>query len=557
MARVRIMRWWSRAALVAMALAASSPSLASDQDPEDRADPSIAAEQEEADEAARPARRENRPVVRSEAEQASAPSQAIVAGAIRVDGATALPQAAYAPAIEPYLGRQLSPADLRALARDVGDVARRAGYGLATAWVPPQDVASGVLRVRIDEGRIDAVEATGPAAPAVERLLRRLTGGAPVPTARLERQLLLAGDIAGVSLGRARLDRGGGRNVLRVESEYQAVRGRASMDNWGSSAIGPVRARAMVEANGTLVFGDRLTLGGTVTPLQPRELQFVHASYSLPLGSGGTEAFIRTYRSHSAAGGRLRGRDLDGDSVEIEAGLSHPLVRSRAESLWGHVLAGIRDSELTREGVLVRDDRIVTLTGLLYGTARVAGGLGRARMQLVQGLDALGATERGDPEASRDDAGGVFTKLVLWADYVRRLGAGFSVQLSGEGQLASRPLLASEEMGLGGRTFLRGYDYREFAGDRGIAGGAELRYDLRRSPEPLRRAQIYLYADAGRVENLRGGFGGGSLASAGGGVRLAFDDGFDAGVELGVPLARGFDGRRPDPRLSFTLVSRF
>lgn len=558
MASIRILRWWSKAALVVAAIAAAWPAAALAQtDPDDRADSAIASEDERRPEpvqVSRPAP----PAMQAEVEDGSAPAgAAFVAGAIRVDGAVALPPSAFAAAIEPYLGRPLSSADLRALARDIGDAARHAGYGLASAWIPPQTVNGGVLRVRLEEGRIDAVEATGPAGPSVERLLRRLTGGAPVATAALERQLLLAGDLAGVSVGHARLDRSSGRNVLKVETGFERARVRASMDNWGTDAIGPVRARFFADFNGTFMTGDRASFGATVTPLQPREFQLVQAAYSVPIGTAGTEATVRVYLSQSQAGASLRSRDLDGDSVELEAGLSHPLVRSRAESLWAHLFLSVRDSELTRADLTVRDDRITSVSASLYGIARMAGGFGRARVALLQGLDLFDATERGDPLASRVDAGGAFTKLALWAEYVRALGRGFSVELSGEGQIASRPLLASEEMGLGGRTFLRGYDYREFSGDRGVAGGAELRYDFARTPEPLQRVQLYAYADAGTVENLRGGFGGGSLASAGGGLRVFLDPGLDLGLELGVPLADGFSGHKPDPRLSFTLGARF
>ena len=558
MGRVRILSWWSKAALAAAAMAAACPASAAIQsNPDDRADSAIAGEDEHNAEPIRADRVATETVESQEIESGSGPASGLVAGAIRIDGATALPPSAFAPAIERYLGRPLSPSDLRALARDVGDTARRAGYGLATAWIPPQTVNGGVLRIRLDEGRIDAVEASGPSAPAVERLLRRLTGGAPVTTAALERQLLLAGDLAGVSVGRARLDRSGGRNVLRVETGFDQARVRASIDNWGTEAVGPVRARFLADFNGTFMTGDRASLGATVMPLQPREFQLIQAAYSVPIGTSGTEATVRVFLSRSQAGAALRSRDLDGDSVELEAGLSHPLIRSRAESLWGHTFLTVRDSELTRANLPARDDRIASVSASLYGIARMAGGFGRGRVSLVQGLDAFDATERGDPLASRIDAGGAFSKLALWAEYVRSLGSHFSLQLSGEGQIASRPLLASEEMGLGGRAFLRGYDYREFAGDRGVAGGAELRYDFARAPEPLRRAQLYVYADAGRVENLRGGFGGGSLASAGGGLRVYFDRNIDFGIELGVPLSDGFSGDRPDPRLSFTLGGRF
>jgi hemolysin activation/secretion protein len=69
--------------------------------------------------------------------------------------------------------------------------------------------------------------------------------------------------------------------------------------------------------------------------------------------------------------------------------------------------------------------------------------------------------------------------------------------------------------------------------------------------------QIYVYADAGRVTNLRGGGGGGSLASAGGGFRAWLHRGFEAGVELGLPLTDGAFDDDPDPRFSFNLGKRF
>lgn len=206
----------------------------------------------------------------------------------------------------------------------------------------------------------------------------------------------------------------------------------------------------------------------------------------------------------------------------------------------------------------MRDDRIVTATATLFGNARLGGGRVRVRLNYVQGFDGLGATGRGDPLASRPDGGGPFSKAEFWVQYERPLGRGFSIDLRGQGQIASRPLLASEEFGLGGRQFLRGFDYWELSGDEGAAGAAEVRYDLAGGlPRPLRRLQLYLYADAGRVTNLRGGFGGGSLASAGGGVRAWLVDGFEAGLELGLPLTDGLFDDDPDPRFSFTLGSRF
>jgi hemolysin activation/secretion protein len=522
----------------------------------DQADPAVVREQIGEEE--QPRQREAPRVATPVAARAPTLAEPITPGAIRVEGATVLGPADFASALEPYLGRPLGAEELRALTRDVADVARRAGFGLATAWVPRQSLVAGVLRVQLDEGRVDAVEVSGNARALIQPRLDGLATGQPLRTADLERRLLLAGDMPGVSLGRARIARRAGRNILIVAASINRVRGWASVDNSGSSAVGPVRARLSVDFNSIAIAGDRLSVGGVVTPVQPREFQYGEASYSVPIGRNGTEASVAVYAGHSDAGGSLRGLDVAGVSTQIEAQASHPLVRSRAASLWGSLSFSVRDSTLDRLGARVRDDRIVTASATLSGNARIAGGRLRVRLSYVQGLDILGMTMRGDPLASRDDAGGPFSKVEFWTEYERPLGHGFGIDLRGAGQLASRPLLASEEFGLGGRQFLRGFDYWEMSGDEGAVISGELRYDLRRGlPGPLTRLQLYLYADAGRVTNLAGGFGGGTLASAGGGVRAWLRDGFQAGVELGVPLTDGAFDEDADPRFSFSLGSRF
>jgi hemolysin activation/secretion protein len=548
------------AALAAAALLAPVAGRASDvvQNPVDRVDPSVVERQlgnEERHNQA-PAGPTLPAAPRRDTSVPDGPP--IVAGAIRVDGATALPPATFAAAIEPYLGRPLGGEELRALARDIAAAARQAGYGLATAWIPSQGLDRGVLHVVIDEGRIDAIEASGPGHEALERRLAPLATGRPVRTADLERALLLAGDMPGVSYERPRIVRRNGRNFLVVGTGFDRVQGRLSIDNAGSATSGPVRARAGVDVHSVLADGDRLSLGAMVTPLQPREFQLVEGSYRVPVGRAGTEIAVAAYAAHSRAGGSLRDADLGGDSRQIELSVIQPLLRSRAASIWASAAIAVRDSNLDRAGARVRDDRIVTTSATVYANAQLAGGRVRVRLNYVQGLDWLRATMRGDPLASRSDAGGRFSLIESWIQYDRALGRGFSLQLAGEAQLASRPLLASEEIGLGGRQFLRAFDYWEVSGDEGAAASAELRYDVPgRLPARLRRLQLYLYGDAGRATNLRGGFGGGTLASAGGGARAWFARGYEATIELGVPLTDGPFDDHPDPRLSFSLGRRF
>ena len=566
----------------------------------DRADPSLM-RQEMRDQRPAPAPMRQSIRIQPQADGGtSAQVGAVMVGAVHVEGAVALPASVFGPAIEPFLGRQLSPADLRQLADAVAKAAREAGYGLATAQVPQQVIEHGILRVIVDEGRIDAVEPTGNGSDAIRPLLRKLVNGRPVRTADLERQLLLAGDVAGLhddGIGSfpldprrgqcrwgaeqrghcidgaavdvlrhpavggpppgARIDRVDGRNVLRLRARQDRAAVRASLDNWGSSPIGPLRARLDVDVNGALFADDQLSIGGLITAAQPREFQFVRGAWSVPLGNGGTQLSVSGYYGHSRPGAALKSRNLEGETLGASLAVSHPLIRIRSASLWARADFSMLNSTLDEQGSRIRRDHIRSATASLDGVSRLGNGWLRGDLSVVQGFSGLGATRRGDPLASRSDAGGAYTKLAFSAQYAGSLGGRFSLSLAGEGQLASRPLLSAEEMGLGGRSFLRGYDDWEVAGDEGATASAELRYDLGKVVPQVHRLQLYTYADAGTVHNLKGGTGGGSLASAGGGLRVTLKNGMDANFELGVPLKHSPVTADPKPRFSFALTIPF
>ncbi|MBV8687714.1 MAG: ShlB/FhaC/HecB family hemolysin secretion/activation protein [Alphaproteobacteria bacterium] len=496
-----------------------------------------------------------RPAIRVAAGTSSL-AEGLLVGAVQIEGATALPVAAFAPAIQPYLGRQLGRDELRSLAADVAGVARQAGYGLASARVPQQRLANGILRVKVDEGRIDAVEVSGDGASAVQPLLNRLISGRPIKTVELERQLLLAGDVAGVSTRGARIEDRGGVRTLLLQALRRPAAGRITTDNWGSSVVGPVIGTVTYDLNGLVGSRDRLSLGGSLS-IQPREYQFASAAYTAPIGSRGTEVSLSGFYGHLRPGAELRNEDLAGRSLDLRAGLSHPLLRARSASLWASVEAAARNSDVDRAGSADRRDRIRSVAATLSGLAQAGGGRLRGRLALIQGMPLLGATQRGSALASRSDAGAGFTKVEFYTSYQRAFGRRFSVVAALTGQVAATPLLSSMEMGLGGRSFLRAYDYRELSGDSGAAASVETRFDLGNIAGVVTRTQLYAYADAGSVHNLRAGRGGGSLASAGGGVRFSLATGLDASVEAGIPLKASPYDASPKPRFSFSLSHPF
>jgi len=134
------------------------------------------------------------------------------------------------------------------------------------------------------------------------------------------------------------------------------------------------------------------------------------------------------------------------------------------------------------------------------------GGNYRGRLMVSRGLDILSAKQAGDPLASRPDASFDCTSLYGWFTWDRPLAGLFSLALGGRGQLASDPVLVTQDLGLGGSSFLRGYNFNERSGDEGIMGFGELRYAWRGNGFWLPRGKAYVFADGGVVSNLEDGF---------------------------------------------------
>ena len=209
-------------------------------------------------------------------------------------------------------------------------------------------------------------------------------------------------------------------------------------------------------------------------------------------------------------------------------------------------------------GSPLRNDRLATLTASLNGTLQAGSGILRGEVRVTDGLPLPGVTRQGDARISRSDGDARFVVLSYSAEWTAPLSNRVSVILSSEGQIASRPLLATMEIGVGGPSFGRGYDYAERTGDNGILGSGELRFDLGRVvPKVIDRMQIYGAVDGGYVGNLRGGKGGGALLSAAAGVRAGHGR-LSGSLEVALPLNEDrFDTSNRNPRLSVRLSRVF
>lgn len=478
-------------------------------------------------------------------------------GAIVLTGLSEMSNAEFAPVVEKYVGHVLDDAALTTLAAEIGAVARSKGFVFASATIAPQSMSRGVLQIHFDEGRLDEVRLTGQSHPAVQRLLNTMVGPRPVRLSNLERQLLLANDLPGIRLGDATLLSEDGRRILQIPVQVDRVEGRAYFDNDGSEAFGRYNARLAVDLNGLLDDNDVTSAYVSTTPFQPGKFAYGRLDYGRIIGSGGTFVSAFATASRSRPGGYLAARNLRGWSEQFSIAASHPLLRSRALSLWLEGNLTLRDSRQRSAGALIRSDQTTTANIGLTGFAK--GDFGRVRFnaQVTQGIDALGATASDDPLSSRADAGPVFTSVRISTDWTQQLSRPLSIFMAAQGQIALGPLPSSEELSLGGSRFLRAYDYSEVRGDRGFAVSNELRYDFN-GGGAINSAQIYGFADAGIVDDLGISSDASRLASSGAGVRIDVNNMFDANLEVAVPLTGPrFESGSDSPRVYVGVAKHF
>jgi hemolysin activation/secretion protein len=486
-----------------------------------------------------------------------APDQRFVLTAVAIEGATAYPLAELAPLYEHYLGREIAQPQIEAILAAITAKYRTDGYVLSRAIVPPQQVALGVLAVRVVEGYVERVSFAGdapdPRGPLRE-YARKITAERPLTMRVLERYLFLMSDLPGVTVtpDLREIDEGSGAFELAVRISRRSVQPFAQFDNRGTRSIGPLQSLAGVSLNSLVGRADRTRLRGFTVPDRPRELRFVEAFHDEPVGAEGARVSLVGSRSLIDTERRSDNTPLEGESTRFALGGSYPLIRERTRGL---ILAasidGLNAEQAEVDGSF--DDRVRSVrANAQYSFLDEWGGPTTIDFGASQGLDILGARESGSPRLSRPNGRSDYTKFNGFLNRVQPLVAGVGLDAALTGQYALSQLLSSEEFAVGGGRFGRGYDPAEVSGNDGVAASFEVFYAYSPELDFLSTARVYAFYDIGAAWSepaFRE-----SVASAGLGLRIAFLPQLTGSLEWAVPLTRSVAGEREEKgRLFFSL----
>ena len=121
--------------------------------------------------------------------------------AIRISGAQAVPTAQLQALVADLIGGQHSLAELEQGAGRITQHYRQAGYLLARAYLPTQEIKDGVIDIQVLEGRLGKLSLNNQSGFSDERIREQVADITPDQALRsdtVERNLLLLSDIPGL-----------------------------------------------------------------------------------------------------------------------------------------------------------------------------------------------------------------------------------------------------------------------------------------------------------------------------------------------------------------------
>ena len=471
--------------------------------------------------------------------EAAVPAISIHVGTVGIVGATAFPAARLGGITGGLAGQTVKLSQIEAARLALVGLYRGHGFVLTTVSVDIN--AAGDVRFIVTEGRIVAVKLSqniGPAGTMVLNFLNHLTEERPVSEAGLERWLLLAQQVPGISVHAVlQADTSDpGALTLVAEVAKQQVSAVLAADDRGFRGTGPAEGLGVVDLNSVTSRGDQTevslfhTSGGTDN--------FGQIAESFFIGNEGLRLKLFGGAGRAHPGGALRELGYESNISVFGGLLTYPVLLRRNQAFTTSLRFDAEDASIYTSGGRSSTDNLRIVRGagdyafqdLLAGAARPAVNI--VNLQYSQGIPGLGASPDGRGAGVAGRAG---QKVDFWKinGSVERTQTLFSPYPSGSlalrlavgGQYAAAILPSEEEFYLGGSRYTRGFYSGQVVGDKAVFATAELQfntgYDFTAFSHDVDLGlQFYGFYDYGETwQNLKSDLNT-RVATAGGGVRF-------------------------------------
>jgi hemolysin activation/secretion protein len=433
---------------------------------------------------------------------AAADTTRVQVKAFTLSGNTLLTEAELQAALQPWVGKESSFAELQQAANALAEAYRKRGW-FARPQLPAQDVNSGVIQINIIEGRLGAVriddggkELRMERALVMNTMTARQKSGAALNLDALDRSTNILNDTPGVLVATILAPgqtKGETDAVVKVQDK-PLLSGTASLDNQGSLSTGAEKLTASFTLDNPRGIGDQVAMNANAT----EGSIYLKLAYSMPVGPDGVRVGANASAMQYRLLGNLTSLAAKGDAQTVGVTASYPIVRSGTYNV---ALSGAIDrktyyneaSSNTTSKKLV-DVALLVLNGdLLDGLGQ--GGMTLWGVNLSAGqVDLTGNAVNQNADRTGAQTEGSYTKLGYNIARLQRLSDKTTLWASFSGQSAGKNLDSSEKFSLGGPSGVRAYPVSEGSGDDGWLATLELRRKL--TPE----LQISAFYDHGQIK---------------------------------------------------------
>jgi hemolysin activation/secretion protein len=446
-------------------------------------------------------------------------------------------------AVKSYLNRPLTLPELFQARSTITKLYTDQGYVSSGAYIPPQELNNGKVKIAVLEGKLEGVNVSGTKHLSSNYISSRIKAAAGQPinvdTLLSALQLLRLDPLienvsaelsAGINPGTSLLD-------IKVQ-EADVFHVSTNFNNSRSPSVGAVERSIGMNHGNLFGFGDQLNLEYANT----KGSDAFDLAYGFPINAkNGTIKAAFGVNSNQVIEDPFTAIDIESKSRYYELSLRQPIfLKPNREFTLGMSL-----SHTDSETFLMNDKFYLSRGANDDGETKISAvrlfqefvnrndkQVLAFRSQLNLGVNALNATinDDGEPDST----------FVSWrgqSQWVRRLDEDFLFLLRGDAQLSGGSLVPLEQFRLGGVNSTRGYRQDLSLGDNGVFASAELRIPVARFKKFDGLVQVNPFFDVGTVwnsENIE--ITNATLPALGVGLNLSLGDNFNARLDWGIPL---------------------
>jgi hemolysin activation/secretion protein len=478
----------------------------------------------------------------------------IVIKRFEITGSTVFSPAEIDKITSQYTNKPLDFTQLLQVASEITQLYVKNGYINSGAYVPGNqsfDASGGTVEIKVIEGRVEDIVVTGTQRLDPNYIKSRIALGTG-PVLKIDRLIeslqLLQLDPLIKSIGTELVSgQQPGTSIVQVNvRESPNWQTGINIANNRTPSVGEIQTQVGISQNNLTGAGDAIGIGlgrsegssildfNYTLPLNPRNgtlrLQYSNSSSKvieypfdrLDINSNGQDLGV-TYRQPIV------------QTPDREFALGVTLAKRETKTVYLRSINDGQELGYPSPGADANGSTRVTAARFFQDyTRRDTQQVFALRSQFSLGLNAFGATTN----TSAPDS-----NFLAWrgqAQYVRALAPNSIFLVKLDSQLADRPLLAIEQIGLGGQDTVRGYRQDLLLADNGVNASAEVRLPIFTPPDSKQILQVVPFLDFGigwnQPNNPSLNPTPNTIASTGLGLRYQSGNDFTARLDYGIPF---------------------